>query len=231
MKLITYTILNKPEKAMSAIRQHTRDIADKIGAEYIVVAPREVPEAHRTVVLPVRFTGDRKIHFDLYSRIFMAIIDVQNDEPVFLCEDDIIYPECHFHNAIPDPHTLYYNLEIVYMSPLGFFENYNRGALALHQAFGTAQTMRNAVIQKIKETHDDRFNCWEPCSRPWTAAEQSDPFFCKFFSGIVRDPVPCLDIRSGMNSGDWSVESGDFEFYHELEDWGSHKYIWDKYGF
>lgn len=209
--LITYTVFSKPKEATFKLQERNREIAHRLGGELIAIAPEPCPAADVNIILE-----PCGLPLDLFTRINAGLCGIPDDDEVYLVEDDIIYTEEHF-KLTPKYRHVNYNLEVIYISERGYFDMYSRCGVCLHQAFGDALTMRRAVMLKLKEIADYNFSCYEPCS----------PYFP---SCTCRTNTASLDIRNGMNSGDWT-DNGEMEYFDNLKGWGEHKKIWEKWGF
>lgn len=213
MALVYYSHLKKPRKFLERIARRDYEQAKKTHQLMLTVTPEPFSVGDENIIMP--FAGGKE---DLYLRIIRACEMLPPDEVVFLVEDDILYPDEHFRKREGlRPGCWYYNLNVIFMSGRGFFEMHNRGAIALHQAFGRASAIIDGALRKIAEIKAGTFHCYEPAGS------------LGYDTAVINDSQPSVDIRNGMNSGDWTDQGG-LAYYNDSPEWGEHKKLWGKYG-
>jgi len=185
--------------------------AENCGQQFVAIVAEKFSPDDRVVVFDPKWPK----YADIYVRILDGLNGVPDDEPVYLCEDDTLYPDARYFWKLPDPQQVIYNLNLCYLGPRGFVW-YMEGGIALSQLMGSASAVRYNIQLKFEETIAGEMACIEPCSgqyRPYVSAT------CRF-------GVPSVDLRTDFNAS-WKLPDN-LDFFDDLPGWGSGSELWNK---
>ena len=207
--LLYYTHNKKPRGFMERCYFYHRMQAEQSGHKFVAVVAE--PFDDTDIILP--FNPDPK-YSDIYTRIIVALESVPDDEPVYLVEDDTLYPLERYSWALPDPEAVVYNLNLCYIGE-GGFTWHMRGGIALSQLMGSCSAVRRNIRMKLEATLAGQMACIEPCSG------QERPYQ----SMTCSLSLPSVDFRTAYNAS-WALPD-DVEYFDQLEGWGSAKELWN----
>lgn len=209
--ILYYTHNAKPRGFQQRCYDFHREQAARKGQRFVSVVAEKIGDGD--IVLP--FDSTLPKYADIYMRILRGLEGVENKEPVYLCEDDTLYPDCRYDWLLPDDDRLVtYNLNLVYVGPLGY-TRYMDGGIALSQLMGLACAVRYNIGIKLTETLNHQMACIEPCSAPGK----------RYLSGTCRFNAPSIDFRTGHNAS-WHLPQG-IEYFQKLEVWPDACVLWD----
>ena len=214
MTFIYYTHNAKPCDFMLGIYDRNVDMANRLGARFIAVVAE--PFSDTDVVVP--FDPEPK-YLDIYRRILTGLRLVKDEmEPVYMLEDDVLYPDEHFDMEMRGD-LLVYQMNFAFMDRQGFFR-IPRGNIALSQVFGTKRALMWNYTKKFDECQGRRMACCEPAGPEYRTATAS------------HENMPCIDIRNGLNAT-WTGESArarpDTTVHETLPGWAPWPILWDRY--
>lgn len=210
--IVYYTHNQKPRGFMERCYWHHRKQAHRLKQTFVaVVAEQFAPDDE-----VYEFNPKWPKFADIYLRILHGLSGVPDDEPVFLCEDDTLYPDDRYDWIFTDLRTVIYNLNLCYISKDGFVWTHENG-IALSQLMGPAAAVKYNIGMKLQETLDGKMSCIEPCSGQPGGS---------YLSGTCRTALPSVDFRTDYNCS-WKLEDG-LDYFQELDGWGNAAELWQK---
>lgn len=209
--ILYYTHNAKPRGFMERCYHYHREQAERVGQKFVAV----VAEKFHVTDDVYEFSDQWPKYADIYLRILHGLTDVPDEEPVFLCEDDTLYPDERYEWELPCPWTVIYNVNLCYIGEKGFAWH-NRGGIALSQLMGTASAVRHNIGMKLDSCLDKTMSCVEPCS----GQERN------YQSLACQLSLPSVDFRTAYNAT-WSLPE-EAEYFEDLLGWGSAKELWKK---
>jgi len=208
--ILYYTHNNKPRGFMERCYNVHKKQAENVGQQFVAIVREKFSFDDRVVEFDPKWPK----YADIYVRILEGLTGIPDEEPVYLCEDDTLYPDERYHWALPDPQRVIYNLNLCYLGPKGFVW-FQEGGIALSQLMGSASAVRYNIGLKFEETLANEMSCIEPCSG------QGRPYQ----SGTCRLGIPSVDFRTDYNAS-WKLPQ-DIEFFDDLLGWGSGSKLWN----
>ena len=209
--IIYYTHNAKPRGFLERCYNYHREQAQRVGQEFKAVVAEPIGPGDEVFSFDPNFPK----YADIYQRILHGITCVPDDEPVFLVEDDTLYPDDRYSRELPCPWTVIYNLNLCYIGPLGYAWHM-RGGIALSQMMGSASAVRHNVGLKLDATLKGEMACVEPCS-----GQERD-----YRSGTCSLGWPSVDFRTDYNAT-WKLPE-DIEYFEDLLGWPSASELWRK---
>jgi hypothetical protein len=211
--ILYYTHNAKPAKFTRRVWDTHAAQAERTGQHFksIVRDPSLYPSEFRGAIKPF---DAQPLYADLFGRILRGLEFVQDDEPIYLAEDDTLYPDERY-SCEPIPGMLGYNLNIVYLGAGGYVR-IRPNTLALSQLYAFAGDLRKHVEGKLGQIMTGK-----PCEH----VELVGPVF-----PIALD-VPSVDFRTRWNAT-WKLETTKLEwggYFQELNGWPTAAEMWKRY--
>lgn len=209
--ILYYTHNAKPEGFQLRCYNYHKEQAARMNQPFVSVVKE--PIGAGDIVLP--FDESLPKYADICVRILRGLEGVPDDELVFLCEDDTLYPDERYCNWTLSAEAVCYNLNICYLGPRGY-AYHMQGGIALSQLMGTASAVRYNIELKLAEMMALEMSCIEPCS----AAGKL------YRSTTIRLNTPSVDFRTDYNAS-WALPD-DIATFEDLPYWGKAKTLWNK---
>jgi hypothetical protein len=207
--ILYYTHNAKPREFMERCYHFHRDQADRVGQQFRAVVSEQFMDDDEVY----EFDPQWPKYADIYLRILRGLTCIPDGDPVFLAEDDTLYPDERYLWTMPDLQTVIYNLNLCYIGPKGYAWHHENG-IALSQLMGTASAVRYNVGLKLQEVLDGCMSCVEPVSGEGT----------EYRSTTCRLPVPSVDFRTDYNAT-WRLPD-DLSFFEDLHGWPTARDLW-----
>lgn len=170
-----------------------------------------------------------------YAGILEAILqgleEIDDDEIVFLAEDDCLYLDARYAQqqidvATTESDRMFYQANISFIAPQGFYQPKING-VCLHSAFGTAKSIRHNIANKLAEFRGERdfpASSVEPVSYP--SPENPNPANAIYRTRMVgSEHSLSLDFR-GYGEQTWKPD-GSEQSWQDDKIWGNAQGIWN----
>ena len=152
--MLYYTAWNKQPDMLAAIQGRHSEQAERLDMRFLSVGPQHCEVSFPACGMP---RGP-------FAAIMTGLAYIEKSEIVYLCEDDVLYPEDHF--AVPEMFSgqFAYNLNTVFLSVArrAFFERFDRKAgpfhLCLSNAFASCAVMRAVISAKLAQIDGGQFD-------------------------------------------------------------------------
>jgi len=218
--ILYYSCSNKPAPFLERTFARLLTQAAAAGQSLVAVTGRELAGAPAQLLLHKR--PNLPMWQDLFERI-IAGIELARPAPqeiVYLAEDDILYPDEHFHGSCIPGHLMH-NFNVLYTCERGYFTRY-ANYLLLSQYWGPAQLLHKAASMKRSEAKANACGCVEPCGPGYPSVLRFD------------HPTPSIDIRhSRAFNHSWTAADATKDpeviFFDEHPAWGLHRDLWAKW--
>lgn len=213
--MLYYSALTRPPGMMIPIRDRLLNQAKRMGFKTCSSCPVPVPGFDFTAIQP-----GGKLPSIIFAAILRGLEQIPPHATVYLCEDDVIYHDCHFdsHNARKFAYReasrdcFNYNFSVVHICPTGFFKRHNQVCPVLSMAWGKASIVRDCCERKLRE-----IEAWKIPPLPGRPM----PGFCYeptrslgYPTNHIRAPFASLDVRHSQNNT-WKVEATDTVYQME----------------
>lgn len=211
--ILYFTHNRKPEHITRRFYEYNRAQAQRLGQRWVAITAKQYyPEDQ---VLP--FSEGFPAYADIYKRILHGLTETHPSEPVFLCEDDMLYPDERFSQAMPEPNAVCYNLNVVSLCERGWSFKPQNG-IAMSQMFGTSHGLWKNIAKKYEANLTGQAACIEPCS-----GSEDGPYL----STTCRYLQASIDFRSSHNAT-WTIGPDD-DVFDDLTRWGKAGPIWQQF--
>jgi hypothetical protein len=219
--ILYYTNNRKDASFTRRVYDIHREQAARVGQRFRAVVAKQIGAGglEGDIVVPEE-SGPK--FSDMYRRILRGLESVPKTEIVYLCEDDVLYPDARFKPSRKIGRgPMYYNQRLVYLCYKGFFWC-QRGTISLSQAHGTAQALRYNLELKQKECYypdwDSRkINSCEPFPFPGN----------QYRAEILNCTVMSVDIR-GVGNSTWGVWPQSVRYFQDCWGWPKAAEVWEK---
>lgn len=207
--MLYYSALTRPLEMLNPIRARLLDQARRLGFKTCSSCPERLPGFDFAAIQP-----KGKLPEVIFTAILAGLDQIPRNAIVYLCEDDVLYHDCHFESQYlkyfayryPEHECFNYNFNVIHLCPQGFFRRHNQNCPVLSMAWGRADIVRTCCQKKLDEARTWMIPPLPGRPKPGYCFEPTRSLGHP--TNHMRSKYASLDIRHA-NNNTWKVEDGD----------------------